>query len=95
LWSLKLACTTLFMENLGEPERITTEQVAALLTARGYPITAAALAARCARDAGPPSAIFGRTRTFDPDEALRWARGQLRPRRYRAGDVQPAAGVMG
>jgi hypothetical protein len=62
-------------------QRVTRKELAAGLTARGYPIAADTLAQLASRGTGPGFVIPGRTALYDLDAALRWAEArQKQPR---------------
>ncbi|WP_372623055.1 hypothetical protein [Falsiroseomonas sp.] len=70
--------------------RLTRKELAAELTARGYPIAADTLAQHASRGTGPGFVIFGRTALYDLDRALAWA--EARERRPRSA-ARAAAGA--
>ena len=64
--------------------RVTRKELAAELTARGYPIAADTLAQLASRGTGPGFVIFGRTALYDLEAALRWAEARQKEPRRRA-----------
>jgi hypothetical protein len=53
--------------------RLTRRELAAFLTERGFPISAATIATRATRGGGPGYLLFSGRALYDEDEALRWA----------------------
>lgn len=54
-------------------------ELAAELTARGYPIKAATLSTKAVRGGGPPFRHFGRHVLYDLAGALAWAEARMSP----------------
>lgn len=67
---------------------LTRKEVAAELTARGFPITPATLTTLQHRGGGPRCARWGRHTLYVATEAVAWAEGRLQPTPARA--PQPA-----
>ena len=66
----------------GENTSLTRTQVAAALTASGYPISPATLSTMATRGGGPPYRNFGPRVLYRWGEALEWAEARLsKPRR--------------
>jgi hypothetical protein len=61
-----------------EPEDLLTrEQIAAALTAAGYPMREKTLATKASRGGGPPYGIFNRRALYRWSAALAWAQAEL------------------
>ncbi len=63
------------------------KELAAELTARGFPIKAATLATRAVRGGGPPFRNFGRHVVYDLAAALAWAEARMSPPRHSTSEV--------
>ena len=59
------------------PALLRRADLAAALTAHGFPITKATLETLACRGGGPAYRLFGRTTLYDLAEALDWARARL------------------
>jgi hypothetical protein len=59
--------------------RLTRDQVAALLTAAGFPVRAKTLATKATRGGGPPFRRFGSRPLYRWGDALAWAESRLSP----------------
>ena len=73
--------------------KLRRKQVAAALTALGFPTAEATLATKAVRGGGPPYRLFGRIPLYRWGDALAWAEGRLSPPRRNSseGDAHPAA----
>ncbi len=61
------------------PTLLRRAELAAALTAHGFPITKATLETLACRGGGPAYRRFGRATLYDLVEALAWARARLSP----------------
>jgi hypothetical protein len=59
--------------------RLTRNDIAAALTAAGFPIRPATLATKATRGGGPPFQRFGSRPLYRWADALRWAESRLSP----------------
>jgi hypothetical protein len=57
--------------------RFTRQQVAAALTAHGFPVAAGTLQTKASRGGGPPFMHFGPRVLYRWGDALEWAQSQL------------------
>jgi hypothetical protein len=67
--------------SLSQDELLTRDQVAAALTAAGYPVRAKTLATKASRGGGPAYRVFGRRPLYRWGDSLAWAESRLSPPR--------------
>ncbi len=65
-------------------DRLTRAQLAATLTAAGYPTAVATLHTLATRGGGPPYALFGNKALYVWGDALAWAKGRVRQPKTRS-----------
>jgi hypothetical protein len=64
---------------VADERRLTRQELAEFLSARGFKISRSTLAKLAMRKAGPPPDGFWGTRLlYDPSKALRWAQARFR-----------------
>jgi hypothetical protein len=66
--------------SIADDRMLTRVELAAALTAEGYPIKAGTLAQMAHRDDGPPFEFWGSRCIYLWGPSLIWARGRVRPR---------------
>ena len=73
------------------PQRfLKRNELAAELTARGFPIKAATLSTKAVRGGGPPFRHFGRHVLYDLAGALAWAEARMTPPRHSTSEADAA-----
>jgi hypothetical protein len=88
--NVRTAMTTLIPQN---PDTLLSrEKTADILTAAGYPVSAATLATKATRGGGPSYQLFGRKPLYRWGEALRWAQSKLSPPRVSASEQNTFVG---
>jgi hypothetical protein len=65
------------MSSYSPDTRFTRQQVAAVLTAHGFPIAVGTLQTKASRGGGPPFVHFGPRVLYRWGDALEWAQGRL------------------